>query len=93
MEPIWLEHYPPGVPAEANILRFASLKDLLEQSCRRFRERPAFSNMGVTLSYGDLDRLSREFGAYLQHEIGLNRGERVAIGGRAVLYMRGAVEF
>ncbi|MDP1646528.1 MAG: AMP-binding protein [Thiobacillus sp.] len=79
MEPIWLEHYPPGVPAEANILRFASLKDMLEQSCRRFRERPAFSNMGVTLSYGDLDRLSREFGAYLQHEIGLRRGERVAI--------------
>ena len=79
MEPIWLEHYPPGVPAEANILRFASLKDLLEQSCQRFRERPAFSNMGVTLRYGDLDRLSQEFGAYLQHEIGLNRGERVAI--------------
>jgi len=79
MAPIWLEHYPPGVPAEANILRFASLKDLLEQSCQRFRERPAFSSMGVTLSYGDLDRLSQEFGAYLQHEIGLNRGERVAI--------------
>ena len=79
MEPIWLEHYPPGVPAEANILRFASLKDLLEQSCQRFRERPAFSNMGVTLRYGDLDRLSQEFGAYLQHDIGLNRGERVAI--------------
>lgn len=79
MEPIWLEHYPPCVPAEADVLRFASLKDMLEDSCGRFRERPAFANLGVTLSYGDLDRLSRDFGAWLQHEIGLERGERVAI--------------
>jgi long-chain acyl-CoA synthetase len=79
MEPIWLEHYPPGVLAEVDLRRFASLKDLLEQSCERFRELPAFTNMGVTLSYDDLDRLSREFGACLQHELGLKRGERVAI--------------
>jgi long-chain acyl-CoA synthetase len=79
MEPIWLEHYPPGVPSEVDLRRFASLKDLLEQSCERFRELPAFTNMGVTLSYDDLDRLSREFGACLQHELGLKRGERVAI--------------
>jgi long-chain acyl-CoA synthetase len=79
MKPIWLEHYPSGVTAEADILRFASLKDMLEQSCERFRERPAFTNMGVTLNYGDLDRLSQEFGTYLQHELGLRRGERVAI--------------
>jgi len=79
MEPIWLRHYPSGVPVEADILRFASLKDMLEQSCERFRERPAFTNMGVTLSFGDLDRLSQAFGTYLQQEIGLRRGDRVAI--------------
>jgi long-chain acyl-CoA synthetase len=79
MNPIWIEHYPPGVPPEASILRFASLKDLLEQSCERFRERPAFTNLGVSLSYDELDRRSREFGAWLQHEAGLKRGERVAI--------------
>jgi long-chain acyl-CoA synthetase len=79
MNPIWIEHYPPGVPPEASILRFASLKDLLEQSCERFRARPAFTNMGVSLSYDELDRRSREFGAWLQHEAGLKRGERVAI--------------
>ncbi|HEX7972400.1 MAG TPA: long-chain-fatty-acid--CoA ligase, partial [Thiobacillus sp.] len=62
MEPIWLDHYPEGVPAEADIRRFASLKDMFEQSCERFRERPAFTNMGVTLGYGDLDRLSRDVG-------------------------------
>ena len=79
MEPIWLKHYPQGVPAEVDIFRYASLKDMLEQSCERFRELPAFTNMGVTLSYGELDRLSKDFGTYLQHELGLSRGDRVAI--------------
>ena len=79
MEALWLEHYPPGVPAEVDTRRYASLKDLLEQSCARFGARPAFTNMGVSMSYGELDRLSRHFGAWLQHEAGLERGERVAI--------------
>lgn len=79
MEPIWLKHYPQGVPAEVDIFRYASLKDMLEQSCERFRELPAFTNMGITLSYGELDRLSKDFGTYLQHELGLAKGDRVAI--------------
>lgn len=79
MEPVWLEHYPSGVPATVDTLRFTSLKDLLEQSCARFRTRPAFTNMGVSMSYAELDRRSRDFGAWLQHEAGLARGERVAI--------------
>src|SRR5574340_1327655 len=79
MEPVWLTHYPPGVPAEVDTVRYASLKDLLEQSCARFRARPAFTHLGVSLSFGELDRLSRNFGAWLQHEAGLNPGERVAI--------------
>ncbi|MDP1652727.1 MAG: AMP-binding protein [Rhodocyclaceae bacterium] len=79
MQPIWLEHYPQGVPAEIDVRRFASLADMFVQSCARFRERPAFTNMGVTLGYGEIDRLSRDFAAYLQQELGLGKGERVAI--------------
>jgi long-chain acyl-CoA synthetase len=79
MKAIWLKHYPQGVPAEVDIHRFASLKDMLEQCCDNFRERPAFTNMGVTLSYDELDRLSRNFGVYLQQGLGLQKGERVAI--------------
>lgn len=79
VEPIWLKFYPAGVAAEIDTARFASLKDMLEQSCRRFATRPAFTNRGVTLSYGELDRLSRHFGAFLQQVIGLRRGDRVAI--------------
>ncbi len=79
MEPIWLKYYPASVPAEIDIFRFASLKDMLERSCARYPKRPAFTNMGVALTYGELDRLSRNFGACLQQVIGLRRGDRVAI--------------
>jgi len=64
MPPIWLEHYPPGVPAEANILRFASLKNLLEERCGRFRARPAYTNLGVSLCYDELEQHSRELGRH-----------------------------
>ena len=76
---IWLEQYPKGVPADIDLSAFTSIVDLIEQSCARYRDRPAFENLGVTLSYGELDRLSRDFASYLQHVIGLNRGDRVAV--------------
>ncbi|MCP5158395.1 MAG: long-chain-fatty-acid--CoA ligase [Gammaproteobacteria bacterium] len=78
MEKIWLKEYPPGVPADIDLDEFASLKDILEKSCQRFADLPAYSNMGVTLHYRDVDRLSRDFGAWLQN-LGLGKGERVAI--------------
>ncbi|MCU0807902.1 MAG: long-chain-fatty-acid--CoA ligase [Candidatus Contendobacter sp.] len=79
MEKIWLRGYPPGVPAEVDLNEFTSLKDILEKSCQRFADLPAYSNMGVTLRYRDIDRLSRAFGAWLQQTVGLGKGERVAI--------------
>jgi long-chain acyl-CoA synthetase len=57
----------------------ASLKGLFEQSCARFRDLPAFVSMGTTLSYGEVDELSRDFAAFLSSDLGLARGERVAI--------------
>ncbi len=78
MEKIWLKEYPAGVPTEIDLNEFASLKDILEKSCQRFADLPAYSNMGVTLRYRDIDRLSRDFGAWLQAR-GLNKGDRVAI--------------
>lgn len=78
MEKIWLKEYPPGVPAEVDLSEFASLKDILEKSCQRFADLPAYSNMGVSLRYREVDRLSRDFGAYLQG-LGLGKGERVAL--------------
>ena len=78
MEKIWLREYPPSVPAEVDLNEFSSLKDILEKSCQRFSDLPAYSNRGTTLLYRDIDRLSRAFAAYLQG-LGLGKGTRVAI--------------
>ena len=78
MEQVWLNSYPAGVPAEIDINEFSSLKDILEKSCTRFADLPAYSNMGVTLSYREIDQLSQAFAAWLQAH-GLQKGERVAI--------------
>jgi long-chain acyl-CoA synthetase len=75
----WLDRYPPGVPAEIDPDRYASLGALLEASFARFGDAPAFSNLGVTLTFNDVDRLSRSFAAYLQSIPALRRGDRVAV--------------
>jgi len=77
-ERIWLEHYPPGVPADVDVDRYPSLVALMEDSFSRFTGRVAFSFMGSEMRYGELDQWSRAFGAYLQG-LGLTRGERVAV--------------
>ncbi|MDE2091510.1 MAG: AMP-binding protein, partial [Gammaproteobacteria bacterium] len=79
MDKIWLKEYPKGVPAEINPDEYSSLKAVFEDSCRRYAELPAYSNLGVTLSYTDLERMSRTFGAWLQKQAGLKKGDRVAI--------------
>jgi len=78
MDRIWLKNYPPGIAGQVDVNEFSSLKDVLEQSCRRFGALPAFSNMGSSISYAQLDQASRDFAAYLQ-SIGLEKGDRVAI--------------
>lgn len=79
MERIWLSSYPSGVPAEAEVRRFASLVGMFEHSCERFRDHVAFESFGTSITYGDVDRLSRGFAAYLQKELHLAPGERIAI--------------
>ncbi|HET9700811.1 MAG TPA: AMP-binding protein [Burkholderiales bacterium] len=79
MERIWLKAYPEGIPADIDVNEYSSLREVLEQSCQRFRDLPAFGNMGVNLRFGELDRASRDFGAFLQQVSGLQKGDRVAI--------------
>jgi len=79
VEKIWLKSYPEGVPAELPAPEFQSVRDMIEFSLREYADRPAYSNMGTTLTFADLDRLSRRFACYLQRSLGLTRGERVAI--------------
>ena len=79
MDKIWLQHYPKGVPHVIDARAYPSLCDLFLQSCVRFRDRPAFSSMGTTMSYADLEARTREFAAYLQQELHLAPGDRVAL--------------
>jgi long-chain acyl-CoA synthetase len=79
MEKIWLKSYPPGVPAEIRLDAYSSLTQVLEQSCAKFAARPAFTNFGTDLTYAELDRLSRDFGAWLRNVAGLKKGDRVAL--------------
>jgi long-chain acyl-CoA synthetase len=79
MEKVWLRSYPPGVPAEINPDEFRSLADMLERSFARNADRPAFTCMGRTLTYRELDALSRDFAAYLQKVAGLRKGDRIAV--------------
>ena len=81
MDKIWLKHYPPGVPAEIDYQQHGSIWELFEESVARYADRPAYYNnynMGKRISFGDLDRLTRNFGAWLQGK-GLARGARVAV--------------
>ena len=79
MEKIWLKSYPEGIPEELPTPEFKSIREMIEFSFREFADRPAYSNMGTTLTFADLDKLSLRFACYLQKNLGLTRGERVAI--------------
>jgi long-chain acyl-CoA synthetase len=78
MERIWLKQYPAGVPADIDLSQYASLVELLEESFARFSDRKAFICMDKSISYRDLDEMSRALGAYLQSK-GLQKGARVAL--------------
>jgi len=76
---VWLKRYPSGVPAEINADHYSSLLDIFEQSIAKFADKVAFVNMGKSITYRELDRQSQAFAAYLQHELGLKKGDAVAI--------------
>ena len=78
MEKIWLKSYPPGVPAEIRYDEYQSIGELVEASVKKYAERPAYHSMGKSISFADLDRLTQNFGAWLQAK-GLGKGARVAI--------------
>src|SRR6476620_1675084 len=75
----WLASYPAGVPAQIDLDEFPSIVSVLQSSLEKYRDRPAFSNLGKTLTYADVDRLSQQFAAYLLGELKLKKGDRVAI--------------
>jgi len=76
---IWLEQYPPGVPAEINLNTYTSLADLFEKSCVKYADKAVASNYGSELSYKELEKLSGYFAAYLQQTLKLKKGDRLGL--------------
>jgi len=79
MSKIWHKQYDPGVPVDINTKEYSSINDLLESGFRKYGAKPAFHNMGKTLSYHEIDILSKKFASYLQNDLKLSKGDRVAI--------------
>ena len=79
MEQLWIDNLPHDVPNEIDVNRYDSLVDMFETSVSKYADQPAFVNMGATLTYRKLEERSRAFAAYLQNELKLVKGDRVAI--------------
>ena len=79
MDKIWLQSYPSGVPAEIDLDEFGSINDIFDSAVKKYRDKTALINMGKSITYGDLDRLSRDFAGYLLGELKLKKGDRVAL--------------
>ena len=75
----WRRFYPKGVPEEINPDAYPSLAALLEEGCRRFADRPAYACMGKQITFGELDTLSAQFASFLQNDLGLQKGDRLAM--------------
>jgi long-chain acyl-CoA synthetase len=78
-ENFWKDKYPAGISAEINPDQFANVQAVLKESCQRFADKPAFSNLGKTLTYAQLYELSGAFAAYLQQHTDLQPGDRIAV--------------
>jgi len=79
MDKNWLEHYPIGVRHTIDTAAVESVTAIIDRACEDFGDRAAFSCMGATLSYADVDRHSRAFAGYLQSDLDMQPGERLAI--------------
>lgn len=74
----WLKHYPSGVPANINSEAYATVVQLLEETLQKYGNAPAFACMGKSLTFAEIEQMSRHFGAYL-HARGLQPGDKIAI--------------
>ncbi len=79
IENFWKDKYPAGIPADINADQYPNIQAVLKESCQRFAGKPAFSNLGKTISYGELYELSGIFAAYLQNHTDLQPGDRIAV--------------
>jgi long-chain acyl-CoA synthetase len=78
-ERIWVKKYPKGVPADIDPDRYRSIVQVFREACDKYAKRPCFSNMGVTLTFEEIDQLSAAFAAFLRKDLGLAKGDRIGL--------------
>jgi long-chain acyl-CoA synthetase len=79
IENFWKDKYPVGIAADIDPDEYPNIQAVLQQSCQRFADKPAFTNLGKTITYGELYELSGAFAAYLQQHTDLQPGDRIAV--------------
>ena len=75
----WFSQYPESFPQYIEESPFENIPALLEETCKKFQNLAAFTNMGKSITYGELDRLSNDFASFLQNVAGMKKGDRMAI--------------
>jgi long-chain acyl-CoA synthetase len=76
---VWLKSYPPPVPAQIDPERVRSIVEVFHTACETFKDQACFTNLGVTISYRDVQRLSGAFAAFLRRDLGLSPGDRIGL--------------
>ncbi|WP_251359867.1 AMP-binding protein [Kangiella sp. TOML190] len=79
MEAVWFKNYPSQVEQSIDLSQYQNLGDILQESTEQYPDNPAVSNLGITLSYKELDQKSEQFAAYLQQELGMQKGDKLAL--------------
>ena len=79
MDRVWTSAYEKGVPTEINPKEYSSINEVLEGSFKKFSEKESFYCMGKSFTWGEIDLLSQKFASYLQNDLGLKKGDRVAL--------------
>lgn len=79
MKKIWQNSYEKGVPFEIDPDKYSSLGEVWEEAVTKFKDKPSFHNMGKTLSFKEIDEYSLQFASYLQNNLGLKKGDRIAL--------------
>jgi long-chain acyl-CoA synthetase len=75
----WHKHYPKGIAETIDVTQYSSIVQVIDESCKKFSKLPAYSNMGESLSFSQVDKLSDDFASFLQNEWKLKKGDRIAI--------------
>ena len=79
MENIWTKNYPKAVPTTIDMTEYKNILEVVDEAIRKFRNKVAFSSFGVDMTYYELDVLSGQFASFLQNNLGLKKGDRIAI--------------